>query len=847
MADNSFPQNITIEEMELAWEHVRRSRRSEVKDRLALNIYGYPSHTRKYLSLLMEKLQQGTYEPRCASHFYKPKTDRSPRCYAFLDMDDRLVYQVLCNRLISSTFDKFIVLNRQQRVYGNIPIDPADKNDYVFRPPFDISRSSEVVVNGQFDLFRHRVLNSYDEFATPNKRSWFVRTDIRSYYPSVDHKTLDKFVKEHGWLSDKFSRELLMKSLAKWAKGTGKGIPVGYECSDYIGNLYVRDLDDALRDFRAHRYVDDLYIFVDDFEQVKDVLYRIDKTLQSLGLQRNTSKTMQYRLEDFDRDQFQTMLSTNLSVFAEERPDDVAEAKRQDELLQILEDSFDPHTDDVRFSAKISDIRRVAFVLYRLKREREDIKELAYEILDFDLKYAYHAISYLYLNHCDTRLENKLKSVLSAEYEPRALKALALAFLSKVNPPLVQDHLRIVLECSDKDDWHLIRILMQEAIEPEISSYPSDLLTPLLDWDNSFVQVYAYWLVFLALNENDQQRQLVNEMFAKDNHLVKKLGVYVAHREGLLESVDASLLEPSLQKLFPDTILNDLERFRKEFADVFGIRLSQDFPLGDFFGSISETAPIMRVIYATKYQGAADFVIGLCSFLEILLENIAKGESSGAKPSNIDKALEIIGDSRLNLLVKTLRDERAKKHTKEGIQGDLISRFRISIQSWINDRQYSNEEESEVRNQVFIGYASVDKKWLDLLVEHLQPIKDYHELDFWSDHDIESGDNWRIEINNALKRARVAVLLVTRSFLKSRFIHFVELPEILSAADNKQLRAIWIPVKPSNVTFTPIIKLEAAWKDINNTLVDMNEGNRDRYIVSATQEIAKYMGIDLEQ
>ena len=46
--------------------------------------------------------------------------------------------------------------------------------------------------------------------------------------------------------------------------------------------------------------------------------------------------------------------------------------------------------------------------------------------------------SYLYLNHCDTRLENKLKSILSAEYEPRALKALALAFLSKLDASLVQ-------------------------------------------------------------------------------------------------------------------------------------------------------------------------------------------------------------------------------------------------------------------------------------------------------------------------------------------------------------------------------------------------------------------------
>ena len=371
----SFAESLTLEDMHLAWEHVRRSRRTEVKDRLALKIYGHPSHTSKYLSMLMEMLKQGKYEPKAAYFFDKPKTDRSLRRYAFLDMDDRLVYQVLCNRLISNTFDDFVTQNRQQRVFGNIPNSPAEKPDYVFRSPFDIRLPGGGLLNGQYDLFRNRVLNSYDEFATRKGQSWFVRSDIRSYYPSVDHETLDKFLEECGWLSDEFSRKLLMKCLAKWASDEGKGIPVGYECSDYIGNLYVRDLDDALRDFSAHRYVDDMYIFVDDFEQAKDVLYRIDKTLQSLGLQRNTSKTMQHRLEDFDRDRFQMMLSQNLSVFAEKRRDDVAEAKRQDELLQILQDSFDPHTDDVLFSATIADIRRA---LPSSILAGEDIKKVAY-------------------------------------------------------------------------------------------------------------------------------------------------------------------------------------------------------------------------------------------------------------------------------------------------------------------------------------------------------------------------------------------------------------------------------------------------------------------------------------
>ena len=63
---------------------------------------------------------------------------------------------------------------------------------------------------------------------------------------------------------------------------------------------------------------------------------------------------------------------------------------------------------------------------------------------------------------------------------------------------------------------------------------------------------------------------------ANDNHHVKKLGVYTLPTAmGLLDSVDASLLEPHLQILFPEAILSDIENFRKEFSKVFGFALDQ--------------------------------------------------------------------------------------------------------------------------------------------------------------------------------------------------------------------------------------------------------------------------------
>ena len=333
----------TIEELERAWTHVTRSTRTEVKDWLALQIYGHPSHTSKYLSFILDKLHQGEYQPAGTNPFYKPKKDRSLRRFEFLDMDDRIVFQYLCNRLIKFSFRVIAELHSSHRVYGNIPIGPELKSQWLFQRPFNLQSNGLILANGQYDLFRNRVLASFDEFALHQGQGWLIRTDIRSYYYSIDHDQLFKLIRNHNWLPDKADTDLLRRCLKKWAPAPGKGIPVGYECSDHIGNLYLNCLDETLKDFRVHRYVDDTYIFVHDFEEVKEVLFKIDNTLDSLGLQRNTSKTMTYRVSDLSREKLQRILRQSLSAVAEERKEPTAEAKRQQRLLAILEESFDPH------------------------------------------------------------------------------------------------------------------------------------------------------------------------------------------------------------------------------------------------------------------------------------------------------------------------------------------------------------------------------------------------------------------------------------------------------------------------------------------------------------------------
>ena len=63
-----------------------------------------------------------------------------------------------------------------------------------------------------------------------------------------------------------------------------------------------------------------------------------------------------------------------------------------------------------------------------------------------------------------------------------------------------------------------------------------------------------------------------------------------------------------------------------------------------------------------------------------------------------------------------------------------------------------------------------DEVWKNRLVKQLSMLEREGVLDVWEDRRIEAGADWSAEINAALKRAKVAVLLVSADFLNSQFI-----------------------------------------------------------------------------
>ena len=144
--------------------------------------------------------------------------------------------------------------------------------------------------------------------------------------------------------------------------------------------------------------------------------------------------------------------------------------------------------------------------------------------------------------------------------------------------------------------------------------------------------------------------------------------------------------------------------------------------------------------------------------------------------------------------------------------------------------------EKAERDLVFISYSHKDIAWLERLQTMLKPLVRNKSLSAWDDKQIRSGQKWRDEIESALGRAKVAVLLVSPNFLESDFIAERELPPLLKAAEGAGTKIVWVPVRACLWQETPIEAYQAA-HDPAKPLASLSEADQDSALVTICKAI----------
>jgi thiamine pyrophosphate-dependent acetolactate synthase large subunit-like protein len=81
---------------------------------------------------------------------------------------------------------------------------------------------------------------------------------------------------------------------------------------------------------------------------------------------------------------------------------------------------------------------------------------------------------------------------------------------------------------------------------------------------------------------------------------------------------------------------------------------------------------------------------------------------------------------------------------------------------------------------VFVSYSREDAEWMQRFVKMLEPERRRLGLEVWVDRAIATGREWRADVEVAIARADVALLLVSADFLASSFIVEHELPALVA-------------------------------------------------------------------
>ncbi len=230
------------------------------------------------LADLHERVQSGRYRAKPSKRAWISKSDGRQRPLGMAALEDKIVQQALCWIL--------------QAIYEEVFYDFS----YGFRP----GRS------------QHNALDAIYMAIKCRKVSWVLDADVRSFFDSVDHTWLMKFVEYR--VADPRVLRLIRKFLragvsedGQWSK-TVVGTPQGSVISPFLANIYLHYVLDRWVDWwRANGARGEVYIvrYADDF--VLGFQYRSDaqrlqaelsQRLEMFGLALHEGKT---RLIEFGR------------------------------------------------------------------------------------------------------------------------------------------------------------------------------------------------------------------------------------------------------------------------------------------------------------------------------------------------------------------------------------------------------------------------------------------------------------------------------------------------------------------------------------------------------------------
>lgn len=146
---------------------------------------------------------------------------------------------------------------------------------------------------------------------------------------------------------------------------------------------------------------------------------------------------------------------------------------------------------------------------------------------------------------------------------------------------------------------------------------------------------------------------------------------------------------------------------------------------------------------------------------------------------------------------------------------------------------------SENKSTVFISYSRKDSKWLKQMQTYFKPLE--NKVEFWDDTKILPGQEWKEEVEKALYRARIGILMLSTDFFNSDFILKNELPPLLEAAREKGTIILSVALRPCRFSSYPEISKYQFVNSPDKALSQMEESERELVFIKLIDTIEAFL------
>lgn len=154
---------------------------------------------------------------------------------------------------------------------------------------------------------------------------------------------------------------------------------------------------------------------------------------------------------------------------------------------------------------------------------------------------------------------------------------------------------------------------------------------------------------------------------------------------------------------------------------------------------------------------------------------------------------------------------------------------------------------SSGRTDVFICYSHQDAQHWNRLKTHLTFYEKNGMLNVWEESRLAPGSLWRVEMEAAIGKTKIAILLVSADFLASSLIMEDQLPPLLAAAKTKDVIVIPVIVGACGFQETALAQFQAA-NDPSKPLNKMRNAERENIwaelAMAVHTELSKASGDD---